>query len=145
MFICSWNNKQGDLHSLERDESYEKEAWNFRCDFDTDAFTSLLIGSSSWGIMNKIMQKASWPSIEIILIFFGQAAWYHAFPNWHSYKLLLFFQFSTQMAEFFCCKISSDGLTQNYMKCYTCFIDMKYLTFNEFPCLIGKSYLFSTI
>lgn len=111
---------------------------------------SWLIGSSSWGIMNKIMQKASCQSSEVIgivLIFF--------LARWHNIKCFspigilinycYFFSVFYPGGWVFCCKISSDSLTQNYMKCYTCFTEMKYLTFNAFPCLIGNSNLFSTI
>ena len=56
-----------------------------------------------------------------------------------------FRQFSTQVSAFGC-KISSYDLTQKYVKCcYMCFTEMKYLTFNEFPFLIGKSDLSGTI
>lgn len=57
---------------LDRDESFQKKVWVHIYNIDTVASACFLIGSS-WWIMNKISQKASRQSIEVIeidLIFF---------------------------------------------------------------------------
>ena len=76
MFICTWNNRKGDLCRPERGKlsGKKKKGCDFRRNFHTEASACLLIESSSWWIKNKITQKPLCQGMEVIgkdLIFFA--------------------------------------------------------------------------